>query len=98
MISPLSLHQESSVLPPEDIVQKTSELLQKFNIASKNVSIATGEAILITLKDGQEVIFSEKKQLAEQMASLQLIVNRLTIEGRKFIRIDFRFNSPVVSF
>jgi hypothetical protein len=55
-------------------------------------------SFLVQLKDGGEVILSSKKDIGRQLTSLQLILSRLTIEGKKLKNLDFRFDNPVVSF
>lgn len=52
----------------------------------------------IILKQGGEVILSSKKDIGAQVSSLQLILSRLTIEGKKLKVLDFRYNDPVISF
>ena len=52
----------------------------------------------VTLQDGGEVILSSKKDIGSQLTSLQLVLSRLTIEGKKLKRLDFRFDNPVVEF
>jgi hypothetical protein len=53
---------------------------------------------LIDLQIGGQVRISQNKDLNQQISSLQRILNQLTIEGKSFKNIDFRFNEPVVSF
>jgi hypothetical protein len=50
------------------------------------------------LIDNGEVILSSKKDIGSQLSSLQLMLARLTIEGKKLKVLDFRFDNPVVSF
>jgi len=52
----------------------------------------------VELRDGGELILSSKKDLENQLSSLQLILSRLTIEGKKLKKLDFRYDNPVVSF
>jgi hypothetical protein len=78
--------------------QQIKDALNKNNIAVLSVVSAQGNATLITLSEHTEVIFSNRKDIAQQIASLQLIERQLTIEGKRFHRIDFRFDDPVVTF
>jgi hypothetical protein len=55
-------------------------------------------SIHVYLKDGGEVILSSKKDFKQQVSSLQLILSRLTIEGKKLKVLDLRFAHPVISF
>lgn len=55
------------------------------------------DSYLIILKDNKEVLVAENKSITQQIASLQFILNRLTMEGRKFKRLDLRFDKPVIT-
>ena len=77
---------------------KTLEaLLRKNNIQFSSISFSQG-FFVIKLSLGEEVFIAPSKNLELQISSLQLILSRLTIEGKKFSRLDFRFDKPVVSF
>jgi len=45
-----------------------------------------------------QVIISTKKSLTEQMSSLQLTIHQLTMEGKDFSGLDFRYDRPVISY
>lgn len=99
----LLLHPQYTFLSPlgmakNDKTKDVARLLEKENLQVENVVTATDSAYLVTLKNGSQVLFSSKKDLAEQTASLQLIYTRLTIEGKKFSLIDFRFDKAVVTY
>lgn len=89
-ISPLSLVNEKK---NNDIVT----LLSSKNIAFSRAE-ASESAILVTLASGEEILFSTSKSYDMQISSLQLILSRLTIEGRKIKSLDFRFDKPVIIF
>ena len=72
--------------------------LQKNNISFTSISSNSSGSSTITLSDGGEVILSSKKDIGSQISSLQLILSRLTIEGKRLKILDFRFDNPVVSF
>jgi hypothetical protein len=67
-------------------------------IKYSSVNIDNDGSFNINLSDSGEVILSSKKDLRSQLSSLQLILSRLTIEGKKLKVLDFRYNHPVVSF
>lgn len=73
-------------------------LLQQQHLSVNSLAINSDGSFLVILTDGEEIIFSKNKNLQEQIASLQLIRNRLTIEGKMAHRVDFRFDNPVVTF
>ena len=90
-INPLSLNRNSfQILIEED--------LEKSKIGFSKVIVNKDDSITANLKNGGSVIFSSKKDLESQITSLQLILSRLTIEGKKLKTLDFRFDNPVVSF
>lgn len=59
---------------------------------------ASESSYLIFLKENERIILSQNKDLDLQISSLQAILKQLTIEGKKFKEIDFRFEKPVISF
>jgi hypothetical protein len=72
--------------------------LQKANISFIALSSNPDGSSTIMLKDGGEIILSSKKDIGSQISSLQLILSKLTIEGKRLKILDFRFDNPVVSF
>ena len=74
------------------------KLLDQDGILITNINTEADGSLRLHLKDGGEVILSSKKDLRSQISSLQLILSRLTIEGKKLKVLDFRFNRPVISF
>jgi len=74
-------------------------LLTQNKIDYDAVSVGSdGTSYTVNLTAGGEVILSSKKDLGSQLTSLQLILSRLTIEGKKLKTLDFRFDNPVVEF
>jgi uncharacterized ion transporter superfamily protein YfcC len=74
------------------------EELNKADIKFKTISSNSDGSQMITLEDGGLIILTSKKDILFQISSLQLILSRLTIEGKKLKTLDFRFDNPVVSF
>lgn len=74
------------------------EILKKNGIGFSTIQISSNSSILVNLAGGEEVFFSEGKPFDNQVSSLQFILSRLTIEGKRFSRLDFRFDKPVVTF
>lgn len=72
--------------------------LEKAGIAFISVVQKSDGSFEVKLKDESKVIISSKKDIKQQLSSLQLILSRLTIEGKKLKILDFRFNYPVVTF
>lgn len=90
-INPVSFETNSQTLKVEDILHKNK-------IEFVNIVKNSDNSESVNLKTGGQVIFSTKKNLDSQVASLQLMLARLTIEGKKLKTLDFRFDNPVVTF
>lgn len=94
---------QASLLPniskeKKDITDEVLKgLLLKNNISVASIS-ATAQYYRLTLTTGEEILVSKEKALDLQLSSLQLVLSRLTIEGKKLQKIDFRFDKPVVLF
>lgn len=53
---------------------------------------------LISIPNNGQIRLSLGKDVGEQLSSLQRILKELTIEGKSFKSIDFRFSEPIISF
>ena len=78
--------------------KKIETLLINAQISFTSISLTTNSSYIVKLQDGGEVILSLKKNIEKQITSLQPILKQLTIEGKKFNRIDFRFDKPLVVY
>ena len=76
---------------------QTEMLLQKADIPFQSIDNAS-DSYSVILKDGGKVILDKNKNVQNQISSLQLILSRLTIEGKRFKSLDFRYDKPVVVF
>lgn len=79
----------------QSILQKK---LTENGITFSSVTVASDSSYLVTLPAGEQVLFSQKKDIVSQVSSLHLILSRLTIEGKGFSSLDFRFDKPIVVF
>ena len=77
--------------------KKVEKILKDNNILFSQVLFTDSSYIVIIPNNGQ-VKLSSKKDMNKQIASLQRILRELTIEGKSFKSIDFRFNEPIISF
>lgn len=78
--------------------EKINKILKSRNISYSKIEQNNDLSYKISLKDNGDVYISYKKDLGVQIDSLQLIVSRLTIEGKRFKSLDFRFDKPVVTY
>lgn len=72
------------------------KMLKEKGIVAKEVVLTGGSIYMIELPDESTVYIDGNKDLSEQISSLQRIVSRLTMEGKKFLRLDLRFAKPVI--
>jgi len=82
-------------------VRQDNELATlKKNLAEKQIEInaitASGSGYLVILKNDSSVTFSSQKDINVQISSLQFILSRLTMEGRRFSRLDLSFDKPII--
>lgn len=73
-------------------------VLSKNNIMFSKVQTASDSSYIVFLKDDGKVSLSANKDISSQISSLQLILYRLTIEGKKFKSLDLRFDKPIIEF
>mgnify|MGYP001792667150 CR=1 FL=1 len=95
-ISPLpKSYNISAVREQNDAVDIIKKDLKGKNIEFGQVS-NNGNYYKVILKDKSEVIFSKEKDIKGQIASLQFILTKLTMEGKLFVRLDLRYDKPVI--
>ncbi len=70
-------------------------LLLKLDLKPETIEVSE-KGILVRLKDELEVFFSFQKEATAQVGSLQLILSRTKIEGKRLKRVDLRFDKPVI--
>lgn len=78
-------------------IKKIEKILKDNDISFSQASSADSYYEIIIPNNGQ-VKISLKKNIDQQIASLQRILRELTIEGKPFKSIDFRFEEPIISF
>lgn len=81
----------------QDGIKNLTAKLKKNNISFASISSFSEGGFFIKLGAGEEIILSSQKNIDVQISSLQLILSRLTIEGKRFSRLDFRFDKPVIT-
>lgn len=73
-------------------------ILRESKISFSKIEKATDSSYLVFIREAGVVNISSSKNLKQQVSSLQLILSRLTIEGKRFKRLDLRFDKPVIVF
>ncbi len=77
------------------IIEKT---LKDNKISFSNVLVLSDSSYVIDIPNNGQVRLSPIKDVNKQISSLQRILTQLTIEGKLFKSIDFRFSEPIISF
>lgn len=83
-------------IPKDDPTRTLSDLLLKKNIPIDSSPSSSGSAIVVTVSGNGQVFFSRVKDIGSQVDSLQIILTRLTIEGKEFKKIDFQYEKPII--
>lgn len=98
--NPFTKKEITTPLPKNDPTFEIEEILRQKNIKFEDNAISSGSAILVKLTPPQdiEVWFDSRKDLSVQVSSLQIILNKFTIEGRKARKVDLRFSDPLVIY
>jgi len=73
------------------------EILKDNNVLFSEVSLYD-YCYLVNIQNNGQVKLSQNKDIEKQISSLQRILIQLTIEGKPFKSIDFRFSEPIISF
>jgi|SRR3989344_594294 len=76
---------------------KVEKILKEKNILFSSV-VLLGSSYIVNIANNGQVRLSSQKNIGQQIASLQRILRALTIEGKSFKNIDFRFKEPIISF
>ncbi|OGH16763.1 MAG: hypothetical protein A3C30_00270 [Candidatus Levybacteria bacterium RIFCSPHIGHO2_02_FULL_40_18] len=76
-----------------------SKILSDKNIITEYLVESSASSLFIgQVKDGPKVYFAKTRDAKWQVVSLELILNKLTIENKKPVLIDLRFEQPIVKF
>lgn len=98
-VSPLPSVQSAQIKITDDgFSKRLSENLSKNHISYSSILYTGNSTYGVKLGQNQEILFTSSNALDSQMSSLQLILSSLTIEGKKYQKIDLRFDKPVIIF
>ncbi len=68
----------------------------RYSLNCQNIFLSQ-DSIEMTI-DGKKILLSAHKNIEEETASLQLTLKALTMEGKEFHGLDFRYDRPVISY
>lgn len=99
LVSPLPvLGSDTPLLDMSDEDRLRRILIQKSIRYDTIATASDSAAYIVKLETNEEIWLSPKRDIDEQISSLQLILSRLTMEGREIRRLDMRFDKPVITF
>jgi len=97
-----SLFKKKTLITPVVKNSKTEELTLSKLLVSNDIEFVAidlaSDYFNVKLKDGETIYISLKKDVQAQISSLQVILKQLTISGKRFNLIDFRFDKPVIKY
>ena len=73
------------------------ELCRKYNLSCQNIQVKDNDEIDLTVNN-HLVVLAKNKNVDEEIASLQLTIRALTMEGKDYRGLDFRYDRPVISY
>lgn len=74
---------------------QVQHLCSKYNLSCNNIE-EDGDTVTFHLNNST-IYISTTKDMEKEIGSLQLTIRELTMEGKEFHRLDFRFDRPVIS-
>ena len=80
----------------DDSIKKIEKSLKEEKVVYKDVKKIGSSGYEVTLVSGEKVLLSDTKDLRSQLSSLQVIISRLTMEGKRFSKLDLRFDRPAI--
>jgi len=80
-----------------DII-KVERLLKEKNISFTQVIVLSDSSYSVSIPNNGKIRLSSQKNIDKQISSLQRMLIELTIEGKRFESIDFRFEEPIIFF
>lgn len=96
LISPLATSKTATSLD-----QETKNLISR-EFHKKNINFLTisesDQGYTVALEKDSVVLINPEKNISQQIASLQVILGRLTMEGKQFHKLDLRFDKPVIVY
>jgi cell division septal protein FtsQ len=96
-ISPLPFLRSLGLASSNDTGKKQIETFMKAqNISYKDISLSGKTTYIVKISDNGNAYITTNKDVSEQLSSLQRIHSRLTMEGKKFSRLDLRYDKPVI--
>ena len=94
---PLSFQGKRPALDDSSVIA-LKKMLSKYEISYDQIYTTKEGDYIIKLNPDGEVLLNQNAALEQNISSLQLVLARITMEGKRFSRLDFRFEKPVIVF
>ncbi len=94
LLSPIFVQTAS----PVNAIALVKSVCQRDNIACLHITTRDATSLQITLDNGSVVYIATTKDIVSQLASLQQVISQLTIRGKQFKTLDFRFDHIIMTF
>lgn len=87
------------ILESKDILASLlfADELSNRGIEVESIDIQNENMILLKEKE-REFVFGVGKKTAAQLVEVGFVIEQMSIQGKKYKRIDFRFEKPVISY
>lgn len=79
-------------------ISKIDNLCISGHLNCSAININSDKTLSFMINGNERVIFSMQKDLTTQFSSLQLTIGHLTIDDKRFSRMDFRFDKPIIQY
>lgn len=97
VLSPLAAVSKIVFASDTDVLgTQVQDMCQTYSLSCKNVVVAK-DIITFTI-DNHTITISRSKNIGQEMASLQLTIRALTMEGKGYHGLDFRYDRPVITY
>ena len=99
VISPLASFATlmSSRNPQAKALYAVAQECTLINLSCQQIHTESGDGIAFNVQN-HTIIISASKDIHQQMASLQVTIHQLTMEGKDYRGLDFRYDRPVISY
>lgn len=95
---PISREVKGLLVRQDDQIERIKKLLSERQIPYATIVAESGSTYIVTLTSKEEILLTSESDLSAQVASLQVILTRLTMESKRFRRLDLRFDKPVIMY
>lgn len=86
--------QSTSTVGKEDV----AEILEKNALTYEDLVISTSSATVSFRTNESMVLLTKERSINDQVVTVQAILRRLSLDGKRATVVDLRYNKPIVKF